>query len=141
MHLAVSNRPDIAYAVSNLTGFNSSPQKVYWTILKQELRYLKYMTNKGILYKLNSCNHYGDALETSQTESQLQTMSISWNSRNSVVHSRNLVCQPIRSVQECIWQRQLEAELVLKNQHQVLNKQSIIDYNGQKTLFRGLIRS
>ena len=78
-------------------------------------------------------------LETSQTETQLQTMSISWNSRNSVVHSRNLVCQPIRSVQECIWQRQLEAELFLKNQHQVLNKQSIIDYNGQKTLFRGLI--
>lgn len=31
MYLAVSTRPDIAFAVNNLARFNSNPQKEHWT--------------------------------------------------------------------------------------------------------------
>lgn len=33
--IAVSTRPDIAYAVYNPAHFNSNPQKRHWTALKQ----------------------------------------------------------------------------------------------------------
>ena len=47
MYLAVSTRPDIAFAVNSLARFNSNPQKDHWTAL----RYLKGTINIGILHK------------------------------------------------------------------------------------------
>lgn len=38
MYLAVSTRPDIAFAVNNLARFNSKPQKEHWIALKRILR-------------------------------------------------------------------------------------------------------
>ena len=64
MYLAVSTRPDIAFAVNNLARFNSKPQKEHWTALKRVLRYLKGTTNIGILYKqdgADKCLGYSDA--------------------------------------------------------------------------------
>ena len=61
MYLAVSTRPDIAYAVNNLARFNSNPQKEHWTALKRVLRYLKGTTNHGMLYKQERGSGYSDA--------------------------------------------------------------------------------
>ena len=64
MYLAVSTRPDIAYAVNNLARFNSNPQKVHWTAMKRVLRYLKGTIYHGILYRQDGsdkCISYSDA--------------------------------------------------------------------------------
>ena len=64
MYLAVSTRPDIAFAVNNLARFNSKPQKEHWIALKRILRYLKGTINIGILYKQDGsdkCVGYSDA--------------------------------------------------------------------------------
>jgi len=41
MYLAVSTRPDIAYAVSCLSQFNNCPAKCHWSAVKHVMRYLK----------------------------------------------------------------------------------------------------
>ena len=65
MYLAVSTRPNIAFAVNNLARFNSSPQKEHRTALKRVLRYFKgTLRNYGIHYKqdgLDKCIGYSHA--------------------------------------------------------------------------------
>ncbi|XP_050460197.1 uncharacterized protein LOC126856068 [Cataglyphis hispanica] len=41
MYLAVSTRPDISYAISILSQFNTNSGKVHWNAAKRVLRYLK----------------------------------------------------------------------------------------------------
>ena len=82
MYLAVNTRPDIAFAVNNLACFSSNPQKEHWTALKQTLRYLKGTTNIGI-YKQDGLDKCIGYRSETQTG----------------------------AAQECLWLRQLEAEL------------------------------
>ena len=127
MYLAVSTRPDIAFAVNSLARFNSSPQKEHWTALKRVLRYLKGTLNHGIFYKqdgLNKCIGYSDAdwagdisdrKSTSGYVFMLSGGAISWSSRKqkcvalSTAEAEYVALSS--AVQECIWLRQLEAEL------------------------------
>ena len=127
MYLAVSTRPDIAFAVNNLARFNSNPQKEHWTALKRVLRYLKGTLNHGILYKqdgLDKCVGYSDAdwagdisdrKSTSGYIFMLSGGAISWSSRKqkcvalSTAEAEYVALSS--AVQECIWLRQLEAEL------------------------------
>ena len=50
LHLSVSTKPDITYAISTLARFSSNPTKQHWTALKHILRYLKGTVNYGIKY-------------------------------------------------------------------------------------------
>ena len=127
MYLAVSTRPDIAFAVNNLARFNSNPQKEHWTALKRVLRYLKGTLNHGILYKqdgLDKCVGYSDAdwvgdisdrKSTSGYIFMLSGGAISWSSRKqkcvalSMAEAEYVALSS--TVQVCIWLRQLEAEL------------------------------
>ena len=43
-------RSDIAFAVSSVASFSSSPTKVHWTAVKRILRYLKGTTFHGLIY-------------------------------------------------------------------------------------------
>ena len=44
-------RPDIIFAVSNVSKFCSNPNKQHWTAVKRIMRYLKGTQNVGLLYK------------------------------------------------------------------------------------------
>ena len=64
MYLAVSTRPDIAFAVNSVARFNSNPQSDHWKALKRVLRYLKGANNVGILYRQDGsdkCIGFSDA--------------------------------------------------------------------------------
>lgn len=50
MYLAQSTRPDIAYATSKLSQYNSNPGKAHWHQAKHVLRYLRKTRNLGIIY-------------------------------------------------------------------------------------------
>ena len=48
MHLMVSTRPDIVYAVGRLSCYCQNPTEVHWKAAKQVFRYLKGSTERGI---------------------------------------------------------------------------------------------
>ena len=56
-------RPDLAYAVSQLSQFNAKPTVIHLTAAKRVLQYLKGYTELGITYGAddNSLNDYCDA--------------------------------------------------------------------------------
>ena len=54
MYLSVNIRPDITFAVSNLTRFSSRPTANHWRALKRVLCYLRGTANYGILYSQRS---------------------------------------------------------------------------------------
>ena len=50
-YLSTITRPDITFAVSNVSKFCSNPTKQYWIAVKRIMRYLKGTQNHGLLYK------------------------------------------------------------------------------------------
>ena len=50
MHLMVSTRPDIAYAVGRLSRYCQNPTEVHWKAAKQVFQYLKGSTERGIRF-------------------------------------------------------------------------------------------
>ena len=136
MYLAVSTRPDIAYAVNNLAKFISKPQKEHWTALKRVLRYLKDTVNYGILYRQegsNECIGYSDADWAGDVSDRRSTSgyifmlgggAISWSSRKqkcvalSTAEAEYVALAG--AAQECIWLRQLIAELEGSSQSPML---------------------
>ena len=60
MYLAITTRPDIAYAINKLAQFTSAPKLKHWTAVKRIFRYLKGTKN----YKLT----YGGSDELSNEE-------------------------------------------------------------------------
>ncbi len=55
MYAMVATRPEIAYAVSNLSKFLCNPGYPHWHAGLKVLRYLRGTTHKGITYRMN-CN-------------------------------------------------------------------------------------
>lgn len=51
MFLAVNTRPDIAFAVSYLSQFNTKYDKTHWVAAKRVLQYLKGTIDLGITYR------------------------------------------------------------------------------------------
>ncbi|XP_033228862.1 secreted RxLR effector protein 161-like [Belonocnema kinseyi] len=51
MYLAVATRPDISYAVSALSQFNTCYGKIHWTAANRVLRYLKESVQLGLIFK------------------------------------------------------------------------------------------
>lgn len=48
LYLAICTRPDISYAVSYLSQFNTCFSSIHWTAAKRVLRYLKGTIDLGI---------------------------------------------------------------------------------------------
>ncbi|GAB1867410.1 Reverse transcriptase Ty1/copia-type domain-containing protein [Camponotus japonicus] len=63
MYLAICTRPDIAYAVSYLSQYNSCFNKTHWVAAKRILRYLKGTSDLGLHFRKdsNSLKGYCDA--------------------------------------------------------------------------------
>jgi hypothetical protein len=51
LYAALGSRPDIAYAVNQLSRFNSNPGKAHWVAARKVLKYLKGTKDRGITYK------------------------------------------------------------------------------------------
>src|SRR5882724_3739303 len=51
MYVAIQKRPDIAFAVQNLSQYTSQPAPEHWMAVKRVLRYLKGTRDEGILFK------------------------------------------------------------------------------------------
>ncbi|CAM8920548.1 unnamed protein product [Rhodiola kirilowii] len=50
MYAMTSIRPDIAYAVGNLSKYTSNPSNLHWEAIKRVLKYLKGTMNYGLVY-------------------------------------------------------------------------------------------
>ena len=128
LHLSGWTRPDIAFAVSNIARFCSSPTKEHWTAVKRILRYLKGTSNYCLSYLRNDNNDTlvgysdadwaGDVNDDKSTSSYLFMMSGaagSWKSRKqTIVALSTVVAEYILlagAIQEATWMRQLLDDL------------------------------
>lgn len=59
MFLAVTTRPDIAYAVNFMSQFNTNYSEEHWKAVKRILRYLKGTLDCGLLYKETNTDLFG----------------------------------------------------------------------------------
>lgn len=59
MYLAVSTRPDIAYAVNFMSQFNTNYTSEHWVAAKRILRYLKGTVKHGLMYQKSDTPLYG----------------------------------------------------------------------------------
>ena len=127
MYLAVSTRPDIAYAVGNLAKFTSKPSTKHWTALKRVLRYLKGTIKHGILYSQKNsgeCVGYSDAdwagdindrKSTSGYIFQISGAAVTWRSKKQgcvALSTAEAEYVALCSAgQEAVWLRRLTSEL------------------------------
>lgn len=51
LYLAVVSRPDIAFAVSEVSQYSVFPKKIHWNAVKRILKYIKGTLDYGILFK------------------------------------------------------------------------------------------
>ena len=91
MYLMNSTRPDIAYLVSRLSRYTSSPRRDHWNALIRVLRYLKYNLNLGLHYikyppileGYSDTNWIYDNIETKSMSGYIYTLggaTVSWKS-------------------------------------------------------------
>ena len=128
LYAAMATRPDIAYAVSCVSKFNSSPTKTHMTALKRIFQYLKYSSNlalkleksgKGLLC-YSDADWAGDQDDRHSTTGNVFMLgggAISWISKKqSVVALSTAEAEYIAlssATQEVIWLRRLLTDLHL----------------------------
>jgi len=93
MYLVTGTRPDLAYTITHLSQFNSSPSAKHLVAAKRVLRYLQGTKDKHLFYPLNNQlkmtaytdASYGNCLDTRRSFSgyifQLGNATISWRCR------------------------------------------------------------
>ena len=100
MYLAGATRPDISFAVSKLSRFNSNPGNDHWTALERVMRYLRGTTTYGLHYTgypavlegYSDANWISDADEIKATSGYIFTFggaAISWRSRKQTILTRS----------------------------------------------------
>ena len=122
MHLSITVRPDISYAVGALSRYLTSPTMVHWQAAKGVLRYLVGTTDYGITYGLNSsglvgyCDaDYAGDIDTRRSTSgyvfMLHGGAISWQSkRQQTVAASTTEAEYMAAgaaVKEGLWLRKL----------------------------------
>lgn len=126
MHLTHLTRPDISYAVGQVSRYSQNPGKEHWKALKRILAYLKKTINYGILFGGGSgelCGYcdsdYAGDLESRRSTSgavfTLHNGPVSWFSRRqSCVALSTTEAEFIAAAEgtkEGIWLKRLHAEL------------------------------
>ena len=93
MYAVTGTRPDLAYAVTHLSQFNSNPSKLHLAAAKRILRFLKgtrdtkltYLTKQPLILESFCDASYGNCLDTRRSFwgylFQLGSATISWRSR------------------------------------------------------------
>ena len=129
LHLSGWTRPDIAFAVSHVARFCSSPTKEHWIAVKRILRYLKGTPNYGLAYSSNvdtdgpligysDADWAGDVNDCKSTSGYFFIMSgaaVSWKSqKQTCVALSTAEAEYIAlaaATQEATWMRQLLEDL------------------------------
>ena len=126
LYLSGWTRPDIAFSVSNVARFCSSPTKEHWTAVKRIFRYLKGTHNYGLLYSRNDgtiigysdADWAGDMNDRKSTSGYLFMMSgaaVSWKSRKQTCVALSTTeaeyIALASTTQEATWMRQLLEDL------------------------------
>jgi hypothetical protein len=100
MYLAGATRPDISFAVSKLSRFNSNLGSDNWYALKRVMRYLKgtstygfhYTRYPAILEGYSDSNWISDADEIKATSGYIFTIggaAVSWRSRKQTILTKS----------------------------------------------------
>jgi transposase InsO family protein len=132
LYLAMTTRPDIAYAVSVLCRFISNPGWPHWLAAKHLLRYLKGTQDAALVYRRDAfdstnvfsaycdADHAGNADNGRSTGGYVITIAgaaVSWASKlQSIVALSTTEAEYIAAVEgakEVIWLRQLLSEFGL----------------------------
>ncbi|KPJ16606.1 Retrovirus-related Pol polyprotein from transposon TNT 1-94 [Papilio machaon] len=96
MYLAVCTRPDVAFAISYLSQFNSCYGEQHWQTLKRVLRYLKGTKSLGLVFKQSGrylegfvdADHAGDITDRKSYSGYIfkfGSAPVSWESRKQTV--------------------------------------------------------
>jgi hypothetical protein len=126
LHISRNTRPDIAYAVHQVSRFNSAPGDEHWVAVKRILRYLKGSISTGIEFKSTNTIliGYSDADHAACPETRRSVTGyafklgcnlLSWSSKtqtsvalSSTVAEYYALCD---TVKETIWLRGLLTDL------------------------------
>ena len=128
MYLAVTTRPDIAYAAGVLARFNSNPGPAHWQAAKHVLRYLKGTTHHKLVYQpstspepfitYSDADHGGNPDNGKSTGGyvvKIGSGAVSWSSKlQPLVALSTTEAEHISAVEagkEILWMRQFMGEL------------------------------
>jgi Reverse transcriptase (RNA-dependent DNA polymerase) len=128
MYLALTTRPDIAYAAGVLARFNSNPGLAHWQAAKHVLRYLKGTVNHRLVYRPSSSPEpfitYSDADHGGNPDNgrstggyvvKIGTGPVSWSSKlQTLVALSTTEAEHISAVEagkEILWMREFMGEL------------------------------
>lgn len=127
LYLAQGTRPDIAFAVNNVSRFNSNYTMAHWKSVKRILRYIRGTTNYKLTFSFEKTGEiigYSDADWASDIDKRrsctgyvfkLSNAAITWKStRQSTVALSSTEAEYMAissAIQEAIWLRQLCHEL------------------------------
>ena len=127
LYLSNWTRPDITYAVSNVSRFCTNPTQQHWTAVKRIMRYLKGTSNHGLIYSKKyskSCVGFsdadwaGDVNDRKSTSGYLFKISgapVSWRSKKQACVALSTAEAEYMALssaaQEATWLRQLTKDL------------------------------
>ena len=128
MYLALTTRPDIAYAAGVLARFNSNPGLAHWQAVKHVLRYLKGTVDHKLVYRpsdnpepfitYSDADHGGNPDNGRSTGGYVVKIgngAVSWSSKlQSLVALSTTEAEHISAVEagkEILWLRQFMGEL------------------------------
>lgn len=128
MYLAVATRPDITFAVGNVSRYLENPSAVHVNAVKRILRYIRATTNHGIIFKNNhnlnlhcysDADYAGDILTRCSTSGfvfMLGSGAISWSSQRqkcvSLSTTESEYVAACHAVKDLIWVKILLSELL-----------------------------
>ena len=127
LYLSSATRPDITFAVNNVTKFSEKPTKEHWSAVKSIFRYLKGTVNYGLQYSRDAkeeCVGFCDADWAGDTNNrksvsgylfQMNGCSVCWRSKKqpcvalSTAEAEYIALSA--AVQEALWMEQLLIDL------------------------------
>lgn len=135
MFLAIVSRPDIAYAVSNISKYLNQHNEAHWQALKRILKYLSGTMSMGIFYQQSdkielvgySDSDYAGDVETRRSTSgfvfYLSGAAVTWSSqRQKIVTLSTTEAEYVAAAgaaKEAIWLRKLLNDLELLSEEPV----------------------
>ena len=132
MYLMLGTRPDIAFAVSQVSRFSANPTDDHWTAVQRIFRYLKQRPHLGLVYRNEDLLGYTDANWARDNDRKstggylykLGGAAISWSSKrqNTIALSS---CEAeymaaSEAAKEALWMRRLLNELGYAGPQQVI---------------------
>lgn len=127
LYLSQGTRPDISFAVNDVSRFNSNYTAAHWKAVKRIFRYLKYTTNYRLFYsnkEKSELHGYSDADWASDIDNRrsctgyifkMSSGIISWKStrqKTVALSSTEAEYMALSSaIQEAVWLMQLSNEL------------------------------